>query len=192
MYMVFDEDLIVSIDINSFPKSAVNLQTQIKPKLMYNIERNHNIFEFFISVKKIDKIIIKMNVSNTLTYVVFDGPLTLSNTITVFGHVKTSAFQCLILLLMSHFMRTYNGHFMFTSQHLAILENTNIHQNDHLLFNFPSKKCNKGLCVLLFNADLIYQVNVTIISVKCSNPSNPNCAYAGFVVGETLLSPTIT
>ena len=129
-----------------------------------------------------------MNSSNTLPYMVFDGPGTLSDTINIFGSIKCSTFQCLILLLMPHVMKTYNEYFTFTSEQLTKFDNTHIYQNDNWVFNFPNKKCNKSLCISLLSADLPNQVNVTTMAVKYSKSHNSNCLYAGLTVGERVAS----
>ena len=71
---------------------------------------------------------------------------------------------------------------------MAIHSNISINQTGNSVFNFPNRKCKKGLCVFSVNANLGYQINVTSIEVISTVSHNLHCFYAGFVAGEKLLS----
>ena len=174
IFMIMDAGQLVNI------QDVLLINPLIKPEFVYNINSKHILFRFLISVRKLEKIII--NGSMITRYVVFDGPGFLSDTINTTTRFKiTSTYQCLVLLLESR-----EGSFRYFPKQLSAFNNISINQTDDSVFNFPNKKCNKGLCILLVNADVGFQLNVTAITVKSTMPLNVNCLYAGLVTGERL------
>ena len=176
MFMIMDAGQLVNIP------DVLLVNPLIKPELVYDINSKHQILRFFISVKKLDKII--LNGSITTRYVVFDGPGLLSDIINTTARYQiTSTYQCLVLLLESR-----EGSFKYFPKHLSVFNNISINQTGNSVLNFPNKKCMEGLCISLANADVGFQLNVTAITVKSKMPRNVNCLYAGIVTGERLSS----
>ena len=161
----------------------------VRPELVYKIREKYTVFRFFISVKKLNKIVIKIIKSKMHRYVVSDGPVLLTDTMDISGDVATtSSFQCLVFLSTLNGKTVQKDSFTFTSKPLSIHSNIYINQTGNSVFNFPNRKCKKGLCIFSVNANLGYQINVTSIEVKSTVPHNLHCLYAGLVTGENLLS----
>ena len=181
MFAILDRDQLVNTHVHQW--------TQLSPELVYNVKRKYTLYRYFIAVSKFDCIIIKIKESNKFRYDIYDGPGLLADTLHIKGsYTITSTFQCLMLVLTPNDNMPYDSSFNFTSKMLSAKENININRTHNSLFTYPNKKCRKGLCISLVNADLGYQVNITSVLVKCTSPYNFNCIYAGLVAGERLVS----
>ena len=175
MFMIIDLNKLISVPV---------LNRISSPDFAYKVKDKHTVLRYFILIRKLDHIIIKMNWSSTVRYVVHDGPGLLSDILHLTdNYTVTSTFQCLLLLLS-----LTEVYFMYTSKTCSPSTNITINKTSNTVFYFPNNKCNRVLCVLTANADAGYQVNITTIVVKSTNAYNYNCLYGGLVTGERLAS----
>ena len=199
MFVIFDRDqLIKNVHVNQICKYAYRYSLVVEDcpnpppvnpeKFKYNINNKYELFRYFISVRKLDKVIIKNITTKTQGFLVFDGSGYLSHTMNATKNVIiTSTFQCLVLILITRDKMTDDEHFMFTSKTVSSY-NIIANVTNTSGFNIPEEKCRKNLCTLLFFTESGYEINVTAMVVKSTNPYNVNfsCPYAGLIAGEKL------
>ena len=192
MFMIFDRDLLINVHLTKekivFRKYwwYWDYYPNIFPidKFKYNFNNKYELFRYYISVRKLARVIIKNITSKHHGFLVFDGPGYLSPTMNATKNVIiTSTFQCLVLVFLTGDKMTNNEQFKFISKTLST-DNIVINVTNTSMFNIPQLKCMKNVYISLFLAESGYEVNITAIVVKSTNPYNINCLYAGLVTGE--------
>ena len=156
-------------------------------KYAFSPHTHYYLFRFYVAVRKLDKIIIWINESVMLRYIVFDGPGLLSDTLYKSGnYITTTTFQTLVLMWSPHGI-TKNS-LVFASKPLSTSRSIITNEDESSLIHFPDDKCKKSLCILLVRTNIDYHVNITVISVKSKKLNDYGCFYAGIVMGERINS----
>ena len=97
------------------------LQKVAKLELIYKVKEKFKLLRYFIKVKIVNNILLKINDSKTLQFKIFDDPGLLANTISeTKKYMLTSTFHCLILILKSDNNTFHQGLLAFTSHKIPI------------------------------------------------------------------------
>ena len=143
------------------------LQKVEKLELISKVKEKFELLRYFVKVKILNNILLKINDSKTLQFKIFDGPGLLANTINeTKKYMLTSTFHCSILLLKSDNNTFHQGLLAFTSHKIPIQSQKAVYQSNKSMLYYPNEKCKEGSCISSFRVDKGHQVNITTISVK--------------------------
>ena len=180
------EGIFMIIDKVQIESASLILKKAINPELVYDIGDKHILLRYFISVRKLDQIILKTQKLNT--YEVFDGPGLLSDIMDITSNLITSTFQCLVLLLTLRGKRIHNENLIFTSKQISTKNQILITRIMNGMIYFPNNMCRKSLCISKVDASKGHQVNITATVVNSTVSHNFHCLKGGLLAVERFLT----
>ena len=139
--------------------------TNKQPKFSYCINSKYILLLYFIKVRKINQVFIKIRQFMTHKYIIYDGPGILTTFIRIKQSVtKCSTFQCTIQLLVQNVFNS--DYFRFYSMPLTFSDSKRTIQGTKDFVDFPNKKCLNYVCILSVDAEYQQQLNITIYKNK--------------------------
>ena len=119
-------------------------------------------------------------------YIIYDGPLILSNTLPNKHVQNCSTFQCIIYFLTQSPVYNHSFYFKFHSKFFPTLEYLSLSPNNSIPIILPTGMCSSHICILNIKAKDDIQVNATVTKINSSRVFDPICILSGLVIGEKL------
>ena len=173
------------LDINLIYNVPLFNGTNKQPKFSYCINSKYILLLYFIKVRKINQVFIKIQQFTTHKYIIYDGPGILTTFVRIKQSVtKCSTFQCTIQLLVQNVSNS--AYFRFYSIPLPFSDSKRTIQGTNHFVDFPNKKCSNYVCILSVDAEYQQQVNVTIYKINSAGLHDPSCISSGVTTAENI------
>ena len=179
-FAVIDENIIYNGPLKNYSHIK-----SLKVNFKYIITRKYVYISYFLQVRKLYQVFVKIFHLKLNEFFIADGPGILSDTLRNLPIQKCSTFQCIIYLLS-----TPTGYFKFYSRPLTCTERLQIHQYKYVSIHLPNEKCLNNVCIFCANAVHGHQVNATVTKIISLNLFDSFCVLAGLVADENLEDDT--
>ncbi len=179
-FTLLDHSVVYSVETSNF--------SEPKPVVAYIIRKDLFSFVYHIQVQKVNNLVVKVSRQKLIFFVVFDGPGFLCPiAVATDNTVRVSSFQCLVQLLTSVVSKHMARYLMFFSLPAKV---SKIFHADHenVSLWLPTEQCKPILCVMSFQAQGSYRVNVTLTKMIFIGDKSLTCKYGGFLVAEETFS----